>query len=199
MFWRAPILLLILIFCVIPPAHALDAASHSFPTESTAYKIRAGDLLRISVWKEEELDRDVLVLPSGSIDFPLVGSVDAAGKTADELQTIIREKLEPFIPAASVTVLVKEPRGNAISVLGQVTRPGDLIMNRPLNVMQALSQAGGITAYADADDIVILRRRDGKEISIPFDYDKVAAGKALDTNITLEPGDVVVVPTASLF
>lgn len=166
--------------------------------ESGSYFVRPGDLLRVTVWKEEELDRDVLVLPDGTVDFPLIGSFEAQGKTTAQLQNEIKRKLKPFIPAASVTVIVKETRGNSISIIGQVARPGDVIMNRSMSVMQALSQVGGLTAYAD-DDIVILRKVDGEEISIQFDYSAVSAGRALDSNITLLPGDVIVVPTASLF
>jgi polysaccharide export outer membrane protein len=165
---------------------------------ATSYYVRPGDLLHVTVWKEEELDRDVLVLPDGTMDFPLIGSFKAEGKTTAQLQNEIKRMLKPYIPAASVTVIVKETRGNSISIIGQVARPGDVIMNRKMSVMQALSQVGGLTAYAD-DDIVILREVDGEEVSITFDYSAVSSGRKLDTNITLLPGDVIVVPTASLF
>ncbi len=168
-------------------------------TTISSYTIRPGDMLQIMVWKEEQMDREVLVLPDGTIDFPLIGSLKAAGLTPSELQDSMKEKLTPFIPAAPVTVTVKETRGNTVSVIGQVARPGDVMMNRKMTVMQALSQVGGLTTYADDNDIVIIRKVSGKDISIPFDYSRVADGRHLETNITLEPGDVVVVPTASLF
>jgi polysaccharide biosynthesis/export protein len=181
---------------------ALDAYAQTAPTASpvqASYSLRSGDIVQISVWKEEELDREVTVLPDGTIDFPLIGSFTAAGLTPTQVQALVKKKLVPFIPAATVTVVVKEARGNSISVMGQVARPGEIIMTRSFNVLQALSQVGGLTHFADEDDIVILRQQEGKEISIPFDYSAVAAGRALETNITLTPGDVIVVPTASLF
>ena len=95
------------------------------------------------MWKEDELDREVLVMPDGTIDFPLIGSFSVVGKTTSDVQRIITEKMKPFVPAATVTVVVKEARGNTISVIGQVTKPGEVVMSRALTVMQALSQAGG--------------------------------------------------------
>lgn len=181
----------------IAPKKVDNTPTHNKATEATYY-VRPGDLLRVTVWKEEELDRDVLILPDGTMDFPLIGSFTAQGKTTAQLQNEIKRMLKPYIPAASVTVIVKETRGNSISIIGQVARPGDVIMNRKMSVMQALSQVGGLTAYAD-DDIVILREVDGEEVSIDFDYSSVSAGRALDSNITLQPGDVIVVPTARLF
>ena len=175
------------------------APSASAATANPAYMLRPGDMLHISVWKEDELDRQVLVLPDGSIDFPLIGSVQAAGNSPAALKDLITQKLKPFVPAAAVTVVVNETRGNTVSIMGQVTKPGDIVMGSNLTIMQALSQAGGLTPYADGDDIVILRKTDGKETSIEFDYGDVSRGRHLETNITLEPGDVVVVPTASLF
>jgi polysaccharide export outer membrane protein len=181
-----------------------DATVAAAPTESVAtldpaYTLRSGDMLHISVWKEDQLDREVLVLPDGTLDFPLIGSVKAQGLSPNDLKTLITQKLKPFVPAAAVTVVVKETRGNSVSIIGQVARPGDIVMSHSLTIMQALSQAGGPTAYADEDSIVILRKVDGAETSIPFDYSDVSRGRDLETNITLMPGDVVVVPTASLF
>ena len=166
---------------------------------ATNYTLRAGDNLHVSVWKEDELDRHVLILPDGTIDFPLIGSVTASGLTPTQLKESITQKLQPFIPAA-VSVVVKDTSGNTVSVIGQVARPGDIIMNHALNVMQALSQAGGPTPYADEDSIVILRKGpDNKQVSLHFDYTAVTRGRHLDENINLQPGDVIVVPTASLF
>ena len=191
--------LLFTLLVMVPHAHAADAVATASASPAASYSLRPGDTLHINVWKEEQLDRDVLILPDGSIDFPLIGSVPAAGKTPAVLKTIITDKLKPFIPAAEVSVVVKETRGNSVSVMGQVSRPGDIIMSTNLTVMQALSQAGGLTPYAESDSIVILRTVNGKESSIAFDYSDVSRGKHLETNITLQPGDVVVVPTASLF
>lgn len=181
---------------VNPPAN-LNTSSTA--PSASIYTLQAGDMLHISVWREEELDREVLVMPDGTIDFPLIGSFSVIGKTTLDVQRAIKEKMEPFITESTVTVVVKEARGNAVSVIGQVTRPGEVIMTRALTVMQALSQAGGLTPYADDNDIVILRKRNGKEESIDFDYSDIARGANLESNITLLPGDVIVVPTQGLF
>ncbi|MFZ4541723.1 MAG: polysaccharide biosynthesis/export family protein [Rickettsiales bacterium] len=178
---------------------ASPARNATTAINDAAYSLRAGDTLRISVWKEEQLDREVLILPDGTVDFPLIGSFMAAGNTPSQVKDAITQKLQPFVPSAAVTVIVKQTGGNSVSIIGQVTRPGDIVMARRMTVMQALSQAGGLTPYADDDDIVILRKINGKEMSIPFDYSDVAEGRHLDANIILKPGDVVVVPTASLF
>ena len=166
--------------------------------EERPYTIYPGDVLQISVWKEDTLDREVVVLPDGKITFPLIGSVMVRGKTPAEVRINIKDQLERFIPDASVSVVVKADLGHTVSVMGQVVKPGELVMGHSLTVMQALSQAGGLTPYAKASRIIILRKQDDREISIPFPYDDVASGDDLDKDIVLQPGDVVVVPTAGL-
>jgi polysaccharide biosynthesis/export protein len=163
------------------------------------YTIRAGDVLQISVWKEDQLDQEVLVLADGSINYPLVGSVNAEGFTPEELQMSIKDKLKKLIPDAAVTVSVKAALGHTVSVLGQVNKPGELLMGHGLTVMQALSQAGGLTPYASTHGIRILHRGpDGKESSSRFPYNDIIDGDDLEKDIQLSPGDVVVVPTAGL-
>jgi polysaccharide export outer membrane protein len=153
-----------------------------------------GDGLEISVWKEPDLQGPVLVTPDGSFSFPLVGQVDARGKTVSELQQVITERLAKFISDPVVTVSVREIRGNKVYVIGQVNRPGEFIVNPRVDVMQALSMAGGTTAFASLDDIRILRRDGAKQESLEFDYNAVARGKDLTQNIELRAGDIVVVP-----
>jgi polysaccharide export outer membrane protein len=188
--------------------HKTDAKAESAPAEAPAdvaaavdsnYVIHAGDVLQITVWKEEGLDREVLVLPDGTITFPLIGSFVAQGMTPAKVQATIKSKLATLIPGASVAVLVKAALGHSVSVIGQVAKPGEFIMGHSMTVMQALSQAGGLTPYASESSISILRHVDGKETSIPFDYSDIIAGRHLENDIVLNPGDVVVVPTAGLF
>lgn len=180
-------------------AAATGRAPATTDKASSNYHIRAGDVLQITVWREENMDREVLVLPDGTVSFPLIGAFKVQGLTPAQVQSTVKKKLASLIPDASVTVLVKAALGNAISVIGQVGKPGEIVMNHQLSVMQALSQAGGLTPYADEDDIIILRRVDGTETSIEFPYDDVIRGRNLEKNIQLLPGDVVVVPTAGLF
>ncbi|MBY0408174.1 MAG: polysaccharide export protein [Rickettsiales bacterium] len=186
--------------------HAKSAERASDDTRPTArgikgdnYTIQSGDVLQITVWKEADMDREVLVLPDGTVSFPLIGSFRAEGKSPAQVRDIVKQKLASLIPDASVTVIVKAALGNAISVIGQVTKPGELVMNHEMSVMQALSQAGGLTPYADESEVKVLRKIDGKETAIEVPYDDIVEGSNLEKNINLLPGDVVVVPTDSLF
>jgi len=172
--------------------HAVQAAPDN-------YTINPGDVLQITVWKEDGLDREALVLPDGSLQFPLVGNISAVGKTVPELQEILRTKLATLISDVSVSVSVKAPLGHVVDVIGQVNKPGELVLSHRTTVMQALSIAGGLTPYASRGNIIILRREGESEISIPFPYNDVSQGESLDRNIILVPGDVIVVPNASLF
>ncbi len=167
--------------------------------DSGTFTILPGDVLQISVWKEDGMDREVVVLPDGSINFPLIGTLQVQGYTPGEVQTNIKEKLAKLVPSASVTVAVKTALGHTVSVIGQITKPGEIIMGRRMTVMEALSQAGGPTPYASEDSIFVLRHENGSETSIPVPYDDIVRGRHLDKDISLKPGDVVVVPTASLF
>jgi polysaccharide export outer membrane protein len=193
------LVLLLGIFSLVQCAHVHPAPE---PAQEVAqeefYTIAAGDVLQISVWKEDTLDREVVVLPDGKVTFPLIGSVSVAGKTPTAVQEDIKEKLHNFIPDATVSVVVKADLGHTVSVIGQVTKPGEIVMSHHLSVMEALSQAGGLTPYAKQGGIIILRHINGKETSIHFPYSDVVQGDDLDKDITLLPGDVVVVPTAGL-
>jgi len=163
------------------------------------YTLNPGDVLQITVWKEEGLDREVLVVPDGSISFPLAGTLMAVGKTASQVQQELVVRLQKFIPDASVIVSVKAALGNVVDVIGQVNKPGELTISHRTTVMQALSMAGGLTPYASDGRIIILRMVDGKETSIKFPFDEVQRGESLDKDVVLNPGDVVVVPSSTLF
>jgi len=159
-----------------------------------SYLLQPGDILEISVWKEPDLQSEVLVQPDGVISFPLVGSVMAKNRTVQDVNKAIAARLEKYIPDPVVTVNLKQMSGNRIYVVGKVLKPGEFLSNRNIDVMQALGMAGGLNPFAEGDEILILRRKDGVQKSIPFDYDSVVEGKDLTQNIFLEPGDVVVVP-----
>ena len=158
------------------------------------YKIQPGDVLEISVWKEESLLRQVLVRPDGGMSFPLVGDVQAAGKSIEELQGVVTQRLTKYIPDPVVTVSTHQLNGNKVYVIGKVNRPGEFVANRYIDVVQALSVAGGMTPYAAANKIKVLRRENGKLKSIPFRYGDVETGENLQQNIVLQSGDVVLVP-----
>jgi polysaccharide export outer membrane protein len=158
------------------------------------YTIHAGDLLDISVWNEDSLTRELRVLPDGSISFPLSGVMIVAGKSLQQIQIELTERLIEFIPEAEVNVSVKSADGNAVYVIGQVKKPGRFLMLEPMDVMQLLSLAGGLTAFAKANDILILRRNKDFSKKLQFEYGEIEEGDRLNTNYLLETGDVIVVP-----
>jgi len=162
--------------------------------EEEAYWVKPGDILRISVWGEPELQDTVLVTPDGTFSFPLVGHVNAIEKTAAELQEIVTQRLSRYISEPAVSVALQEVNGNAIYVLGQVNTPGVFVLTRSIDVMQALSMAGGATPFAALNDILIIRRDSSGQEALPFRYSEVSKGRNLEQNISLESGDVVVVP-----
>jgi len=170
-------------------ANAQEAVS-----STEGYQVNAGDVLIVSVWKEQDLQQQVLVRPDGRFTFPLAGEIQAEGRTIAEIQATLTERLTRYIPDPVATVSALEIRGNKIYVLGQVNRPGEFLVNPNVDVMQALSMAGGTTPFAQLDDIKVLRREGQTLSAIPFEYSAVAKGKRLQQNIMLEAGDVVVVP-----
>lgn len=178
----------------------INPVSFAAPDESKskgympAYKLGPGDVLEISVWKEEGLQKEVLVRPDGGITFPLVGELQAGGRTAAQLQDSIVKSIKRFIPDPVVTVAVVKINNNKVFVVGKVKRPGEFVATHYMDVMQALAMAGGLDPYAKAGDIRILRRVKGKELSMRFEYDSVSQGEKLEQNIILKSGDVVVVP-----
>jgi polysaccharide export outer membrane protein len=158
------------------------------------YEVQPSDLLQISVWREPELTQQVLVRPDGAFSFPLAGDVSAVGKSVEELRLELVERLSRYIPDLVVTVAVLEIRGNKIYVIGQVNQPGEFIVNPRVDVMQALSLAGGTTAFASPSGIFVLRRDGSEQQRLPFNFDAVLRGRDLDQNVLLRTGDVVVVP-----
>jgi polysaccharide export outer membrane protein len=159
-----------------------------------AYLVQPGDTLQVTVWKEQDLQAEVLVRPDGGLNFPLAGEIPAAGHTVEDIRKTLQARLLKYIPDPVVTVLVKRTDGSRIFVVGKVNHPGDFALNRPVDVMQALSLAGGATPYADVNSIKILRRDGTRQEVFPFRYDDVRRGKDLAQNILLHSGDTVVVP-----
>lgn len=170
------------------------AAEPAAPAGSADYQLQPGDVLSVQVWKETDLQAEVLIRPDGWMSFPLAGEMRAAGRSVDEVRADLEIRLRKLVPDAVVTVSLKLNAGNRIYVIGKVQRPGDFPLNRPTDVMQALSLAGGATPFADLDAIRILRRDGGRQMAIPFRYDDVARGRDLAQNIVLQSGDTVVVP-----
>lgn len=160
----------------------------------SVYIVKPGDTLGVAVWKEEELTGDVIVRPDGLFSMPLAGEIRASGRTISVIEKEISEKLKKFIPEAIVTIGLRESVGANIYVIGQVNTPGVFNVTQPTDVMQALSLAQGMTAYASVNKIKILRRDGESQVAIGFRYGDVLKGQKLEQNIILQNGDVVVVP-----
>ena len=159
------------------------------------YLVGPEDVLEISVWKDEALTKVVVVRPDGKISFPLVGELKAGGQTVEWLREQIANRLRGFMSEVEVSVSVNQVNSIRVYMIGKVARPGEYKLGRAINVIQALSLAGGLAPFADEDDILILRiQNDGNQLQIPFDYKKVKRGEALGQNVVLQTGDVVVVP-----
>ncbi|MGH8298552.1 MAG: polysaccharide biosynthesis/export family protein [Steroidobacteraceae bacterium] len=164
-------------------------------TPDAPYTVKPGDTLRVAVWKEPELQHLVLVEPDGTFSFPLCGQIDARDKTVAQLQQELTQHLARFISQPVVTVSLQKIAGNRVYVIGQVTKPGAFIVNPRVDVMQAIAMAGGTTPFASLGSIKILRRMaNGEQEALSFNYNDVIHGDDLEQNVTLEAGDVVVVP-----
>jgi polysaccharide export outer membrane protein len=166
------------------------------PAPGGDYEIGPEDLLEISVWKEKDLQKEVLVRPDGWVSFPLVGDIQVHRKTAKQVEDEIRERLRKYIPDPVVNVSVKKIAGYKIFVIGKVNKQGEYVVGQYVDVVQALSLAGGLTPFADESGIRIIRKENanGPETVFRFDYSDVKKGRALDQNIKLKSGDVIIVP-----
>lgn len=184
----------ILLFCLVAiPCLAVDAAAQA-EEEGISYRIGPGDVLDISDWKNPDLTKMVTVLPDGSISFPLIGEVKAEGKTVSELKKELEKLITRYVPDPVLSVIVHQVNNLQIYIIGKVQRPGTFQLSRDINVLQALSMAGGLNPFAKPDNIKIFREINHKSVIIPFNYDDVVEENKLEGNIRLLGGDVIVVP-----
>lgn len=179
---------------VSPVSDAQAAAAAAATPDQDKYLLGPEDAIEISVWKEPDLTKQLVVRPDGKITYPLIGEVQASGRTVKQLQEEILKRLEKYVTDAHVTVILLKAQNYKIYVTGKVNKPGDFMVGKPVNVMQAISMAGGLTPFASPGSIMVLRTTSGKEETYPFNYKEVARGVMLEQNRTLLPGDVVVVP-----
>jgi len=176
----------------------IDSSSKSGASSATGlgaeYLLGAEDVLAIAVWRDEQLTKEVVVRPDGFISFPLVGEVQAAGRTVEEVRADIAKRLAKYIPNPNVSVAATKVLSYRIYVLGRVNRPGEFMIGHTTDVLQALSLAGGLTPFASENDIRIIRRVSGEQQVIPVPYGDLKRGKSLERNALLQRGDVVMVP-----
>ncbi|MGA8890105.1 MAG: polysaccharide biosynthesis/export family protein [Anaeromyxobacteraceae bacterium] len=165
------------------------------PQSSKEYVIQVGDTISIRVWNQDSISARPKVRPDGRVSLPFVNDVDAAGSTPTELAARIQAKLKEFIVNPVVTVSLEEPRPVIVAVLGEVTRPGNYQLEANAGVLQALAIAGGPTAFADRDRIMVLRQKpDGSNsLRIRFKYSQLTQLEGRAANFRLQGGDVVVV------
>ena len=163
-------------------------------TQDPNYIIGPQDIIDISVWKEPDFSRSVPVRPDGKISLPLLNDVQAAGLTPAQLGAQITTNLTKYVTNPQVTVIVSQINSQRIYILGEVARAGAYSLIPEMNVLQALSNAGGLTAFANSKKIYILRQDSGKQQKIYFNYKDVVSGKVPDQNIALKAGDTIVVP-----
>jgi polysaccharide biosynthesis/export protein len=183
------------LLAVLAAGPALAADPPALVASQTDYKIHAGDQLLVGVYDDPKMPPiNVTVTPDGKFSFPLIGILMAGGKTPEQLRVEMETKLRKYVSEPVVTVSITDAKGNVAYVIGQVAKPGAIVMNPAINVLQALSIAGGGNPYAKMDSIIIIRNTTAGQRTMSFRYGQVASGKNLEQNIQLESGDVVVVP-----
>jgi polysaccharide export outer membrane protein len=159
------------------------------------YLIGVTDVLRISVWRNQELSVDVPVRPDGKISIPLLDDVHAEGLEPTELKEVLTRELAEFVQAPNVTVIVLAMNSRYVSILGEVGSQARLPLTRNMRILEAIAAVGGFQTFADKGDVRIVRRQeDGSEVEYRFDYDAYIKGKAPGTNIVLNNGDTIIVP-----
>ena len=176
-----------------PAAVSQEQKDQAAKGDST-YVIGPADVLDVMVWKEPDISRSIPVRPDGKISLPLLNDVQAAGLEPMQLQAVITEGLRKFISGPQVTVVVMQINSRRVYVVGEVARPGAFPMLPNMTVLQALSTAGGFSQFAKLSAIYVLRTENGRQVTLPFNYKEVVRGGRPEQNITLKPGDTVVVP-----
>jgi polysaccharide biosynthesis/export protein len=180
-----------------PAAPASTAKPPVMPTGVAVpadYLIGPEDILTIVFWREKELSSEVVVRPDGRISLPVLQDVSAAGLTPEQLRDSLTKTAERFVEDPNVTVIVKEINSRRVFITGQVAKPGPYNITSPMTVVQLIAFAGGVLEYADTKNIMIMRTENSNPTSFRFNYKEVAEGKNLKQNITLKPGDTVIVP-----
>lgn len=158
------------------------------------YVIGPDDVLGVLFWRDETLSGDVVVRPDGKISLPLLNEIEVAGMTPEQLRGVLLTRASKFVEEPSVAVVVRAINSRKVFITGQVSRPGSYPLTAPTSVLQLIAVAGGLTDYADSKNVVILRKEQGRPISLKFNYQDVRKGKKLEQNILLQVGDTIVVP-----
>jgi polysaccharide export outer membrane protein len=190
-----PILFLaVLVGCALSHESIAMGAPETTPVVDPGYRLGDGDVMLVSVWKDEQLTKEVVVRPDGMFSFPLVGDIQAEDRTIEEVRIDLAKRLTKYIPNPIVSVAVMKVLSNKVYVVGRVNKPGEYMIGHYTDVLQALSLAGGLTPFAGENDIKVIRRIKGQQLTFPFRYGDVRKGNDLEQNILLQRGDIVMVP-----
>ena len=192
----AGVLLGIPMGCASVSREALDEAAKPVSKE---FLLGPEDVLEVTVWRNQDLSRTVVVRPDGRISLPLIGDVQASGLNASQVAAKIAARLTEFKENPNVSVSLKEVNSYFIYVLGEVQKPGKYPLKSYATVLQGISMAGGFTLYASKNKMQVIRthtNEDGQEnqIRIPVPYNELVAGKGEIENFILKSGDTIVVP-----
>jgi len=170
--------------------------TNASPKIDNNYTIGPEDVIEVSVWKNADLSKTVIVRPDGQISLPLIGDVKASGLTPTELKDAIANKLKEYKEDPIVSVILKEINSYNIFVMGEVVRPGKYSLKSNTTVLQALSLAGGFTAFASRSKILLMRQ-DPRTLAVTemrLRYNEIISGEDPQRDILLRPGDTIVVP-----
>jgi polysaccharide export outer membrane protein len=190
-----PLVFLIVIIAVASAQEKASPARAALAVDPATYVIGAQDVLQISVWQEPELSApSVPVRPDGMISLPLLSDVQASGLTPTQLSAALRDRMQKLVQEPQVTVIVTAINSKRIYILGEVTRPGPMPLLSDMTILQAISTAGGLSQYANAKNIYVLRTENGSQVRMHFNYKTALKGKDPKQEIALRPGDTIVVP-----
>jgi len=175
----------------LAPPNAAAPAGVALPA---GYLIGPEDVLTIVVWREKDMSTDAVVRPDGQISIPLLNDLQAAGLTPDQLKATIEKAAAKFMAEPNATVIVKTINSRKVHIVGNVLKAGTYPLQGDTTVLQLIAQAGGLQEWADSKHITVMRKEDGKDKALSFNYKDVVKQKNLQQNVLLKPGDTVIVP-----
>ena len=175
------------------PANGVVVATAGAAVLPPGYVIGTDDILNVVFWRDKDLSADVVVRPDGKISLPMLNDIQAAGLTPEQLSGVVKGVARKYIVDADASVIVKEVRSRKVYVIGEVGRPGPVLLTSEMNVLQILSEAGGFLEHANRSNVVIVRSENGREQRLKFNYKEVVKGKKVEQNIVLQPGDTILV------
>ena len=192
--------LLALVFVLLAWGGIVNAGDEGKPSAASAgetqaeYVIGLGDQLQIMVWKGPELNQAMSVRIDGRISLPLIGDVEAAGKTIRDLKRILEVKYADVIAEPAVSVMLAQSKSWRYYIIGKVAHPGEFPIDFPITVLQAIAKSGGFLEWAKTEKISLVRREDGRETIVSFNYEALVNGQNLQQNALVKPGDTIIIP-----